>query len=55
MTRDLGNGFTSEGHLEKVEVADVVPMTQALRLDLKAAGDLKILFGLDPTSGVKTN
>ena len=46
LSRPLGNGLRSEGHISSAGVAKVLRLANGLRLDLRAAGRLKILFGL---------
>jgi hypothetical protein len=46
LSRPLGNGFRSEGHLAGAGVAGVHMLADRLRIDLFAEGQLKILYGL---------
>jgi len=46
LLRPLGNGLRFEGRVSSAGVAKAVLLANALRLDLGAAGRLKILFGL---------
>jgi hypothetical protein len=46
LTRPLADGFRSEGHLTAASVAKVLLLSDAIRLDIRASGDLRILFGL---------
>jgi Domain of unknown function (DUF4403) len=46
LTRPLGNGFRSEGHLTSVEPAKILLLSDGIRLDIRASGDLRILYGL---------
>jgi hypothetical protein len=45
LSRPLGNGLRSEGRISSAGVAKVLLLANGLRLDLRAAGRLKILFG----------
>ena len=46
LTRPLGDGFRSEGELVFADVAKVVLLNDALRVDLRATGKLRLLYGL---------
>jgi hypothetical protein len=46
LTRSLGNGFRSEAHLASAAKPDLRILPDAVRLDFRAKGDLKILYGL---------
>jgi Domain of unknown function (DUF4403) len=46
LSRPLGNGLRSEGRISSAGVAEVLLLASDLRLDLRASGRLKILFGL---------
>ena len=46
LSRPLGNGLRSEGRLSSAGVTKVLLLANGLRLNLQAAGRLKILFGL---------
>jgi Domain of unknown function (DUF4403) len=46
LSRPLGNGLRSEGRISSAGVAKVLLLANGLRLDLRAAGRLKILLGL---------
>jgi hypothetical protein len=46
LTRPLADGFRSEGHLTAASVAKVLLLADGIRLDVRASGDLRILYGL---------
>jgi len=46
LTRPLPDGFRSEGHLTAASVSKVLLLSDAIRLDVRASGDLRILYGL---------
>ncbi len=46
LTRSLGNGFRSEAHLTSSGLANIQPLVEEIRVDFRASGDLKILYGL---------
>jgi hypothetical protein len=46
LTRPLGDGFRSEGRLASAGVAKIMLLPDALRIDLRASGSLKLLYGL---------
>jgi hypothetical protein len=46
LSRPLGNGLRSEGHLSSAGITKVLLLANGLQVDLRAAGRLKILFGL---------
>jgi len=52
LSRPLGNGLRSEGRISSAGVAKVLLLATGLRLDLRAAGRLKILFGLQRRSHI---
>lgn len=45
LTRSLGNGFRSEAHLTSSGVANIQLLGNTMRVDFRAGGDLKILYG----------
>lgn len=45
LTRSLGDGFRSEAHLTSSGVGNIQLLASGMRLDLRAGGDLKILYG----------
>lgn len=45
LTRSLGNGFRSEAHLSSSGVGNIELLGNSMRVDLRADGDLKILYG----------
>jgi hypothetical protein len=46
LTRPLADGFRSEGNLTSAGLAKILLLSDGLRLDLRASGDLRILYGL---------
>ena len=46
LTRSLGNGFRSEAHLTSSGVENMQVLDSGMRVDFRAGGDLKILYGL---------
>jgi len=46
LSRSLGNGFRSEAHLTSAGLSNIELLQQGARLNFRAAGDLKILYGL---------
>jgi hypothetical protein len=46
LTRPLADGFRSEGSLKSAGVSKVLLLSDGIRLDLRASGDLRILYGL---------
>ena len=46
LTRPLADGFRSEGHLTAASVTKVHLLSDAIRLDVRASGDLRFLYGL---------
>ncbi|CAN5159089.1 DUF4403 family protein [soil metagenome] len=46
LTRPLANGFRSEGSLTSAELSNVSLLPDALRIDLLASGNMKILYGM---------
>lgn len=46
LSRNLGDGFRSEGRLTSVGLSKVMLLSGSLRLDMRADGRLKILYGL---------
>jgi Domain of unknown function (DUF4403) len=45
LTRSLGNGFRSEAHLTSSGAANIQLLASGMRVDFRAGGDLKILYG----------
>ena len=46
LTRSLGDGFRSEAHLTSSGVGNMQLLASGMRVDFRAGGDLKILYGL---------
>jgi hypothetical protein len=46
LSRPLGDGFRSEGHLSDIGLARVLLLADGIRVDLRASGKLAILYGL---------
>jgi uncharacterized protein DUF4403 len=46
LTRPLADGFRSEGSLKSAGVSKVLLLSNGIRQDLRASGDLRILYGL---------
>jgi hypothetical protein len=46
LTRPLADGFRSEGHLTSADLSRVSLLPEALRIDLRATGTLKIIYGM---------
>lgn len=46
LTRPLSGGFRSEGNLSSVNLSQVSLLSDAIRVDLRASGNLKILYGM---------
>lgn len=46
LTRPLMGGFRSEGSLTSVALSKVSLLSDGIRIDLRASGDLKILYGM---------
>ena len=46
LTRSLGDGFRSEAHLTSSGVGNMQLLDSGMRVDFRAGGDLKILYGL---------
>jgi hypothetical protein len=46
LSRPLGGGFRSEGRLTDVGLSQVLLLADAIRVDLRASGNLSILYGL---------
>lgn len=45
LTRSLGNGFRSEAHLTSSGIAGIQPLDDGIHIDMRASGELKILYG----------
>ena len=46
LTRSLGDGFRSEAHLTSSGVGNMQLLASGMRVNFRAGGDLKILYGL---------
>ncbi len=46
LTRPLADGFRSEGNLTSAGLSKVALLPDGLRIDLRASGDLRILYGM---------
>ena len=46
LTGSLGDGFRSEAHLTSSGVGNMQLLDSGMRVDFRAGGDLKILYGL---------
>lgn len=46
LTRPLSGGFRSEGNLSSVKLSQVSLLSDSIRIDLRASGNLKILYGM---------
>jgi hypothetical protein len=46
LTRPLADGFRSEGALKSAGVSKILLLSDGIRLELRASGDLRILYGL---------
>ena len=46
LTRPLADGFRSEGHLTSAGLSRILLLSDGVRLDLRASGELRILYGL---------
>ena len=48
LTRPLADGLRSEGHLTAASVAKVLLLPHAIRLDVRASGDLRFYMDCEP-------
>ncbi len=46
LTRPLAGGFRSEGNLTSAGLSNIALLPDGLRIDLRASGELKILYGM---------
>jgi Domain of unknown function (DUF4403) len=46
LSRPLGDGFRSEGHLASAGLAGISLLPDGMRINLRASGELRILYGM---------
>lgn len=46
LSRPLGDGFRSEGHLASAGLSGISLLSEGLRINLRASGELRVLYGM---------